>query len=138
MPPVLAGGFDALLGHCGQLVDLQDTLNLREEAVDEPKVAAGDAGTCSNDLEDPCLRDCQRTKYAVIRPHSRGEASRFGNVILRRTLSAELVFGRGTSPLQTHRGSPLDRVESYLFSDACSSYTRPYVRGVPTPAILGT
>ncbi len=107
MPPVLAGGFDALLGHCGQLVDLQDTLNLREEAVDEPKVAAGDAGTCSNDLEDPCL-------------------------------SAELVFGRGTSPLQTHRGSPLDRVESYLFSDACSSYTRPYVRGVPTPAILGT
>ena len=40
----LAGGFDDFLGDRAQVVDLHDALDLREQALHEAEVAAGDAG----------------------------------------------------------------------------------------------
>lgn len=40
----LAGGFDDLGRHCGEVVELLDPANLGEQPVDEAEVAAGDAG----------------------------------------------------------------------------------------------
>ena len=45
-----AGGLDHILGDNTQIVDTQDTLNLREQSVEKSEVAVGDAADCGNGL----------------------------------------------------------------------------------------